>query len=184
VLGSKFTLARRVAERAVNTAQRKLGYAPTRCTTAEVPLAGASHAPVPVPGETAGGAIAKGLFRSHGSGAGGVVDTALRMHDGLLPIAGGLPTLRAEVLFAVQHEMAQHLDDVVRRRTALGALGHPGTAALRECAEIMAPALGWSAGSIAREVERTAAGFPIAPRAEPARTGPSAGDPVALRAGV
>jgi glycerol-3-phosphate dehydrogenase len=54
-------------------------------------------------------------------------------------------------MYGVEHEMAQHLGDVVLRRTALAAGGHPGREALARCADLMGSALGWSPER--REVE-------------------------------
>jgi glycerol-3-phosphate dehydrogenase len=182
VLGSKFTLARRVAQRAVDAAQRKLGYPPSPCSTASAPLAGAATE-ASAPRDVGGRVIPASLFRAHGSGAGRVLDVANSMHEGLRPLVPGAETLRGEVLFAVTQEMAQHLEDVVQRRTALGALGHPGTAVLQECARIMAPQLGWSAAVSAAEVERAGARFPIRPRGS-ARADRRADDRAAVRAGA
>jgi glycerol-3-phosphate dehydrogenase len=40
--------------------------------------------------------------------------------------------------------MAMTLADAMIRRTPLGALGHPGAAAVRRAADIVAAELGWS----------------------------------------
>ena len=61
----------------------------------------------------------------------------------------------AEVVYAVEHEMARRLDDVVFRRTGLGTIGHPGQACLRRCAELMGRGLRWTAAVIDEEVRRT-----------------------------
>jgi glycerol-3-phosphate dehydrogenase len=45
----------------------------------------------------------------------------------------------------VRHEMAVTLADAVIRRTPLGALGHPGDAALGLAADIVGRELNWSA---------------------------------------
>jgi glycerol-3-phosphate dehydrogenase len=117
VLGSKYTFARLVAERAVDLAQRKLGYSTSPCVTAEATL----------------------------------VDAC----------AGRPATTAAQVLCAVEQEMAIHLDDVVCRRTSLGAVGHPGPEVLHACARLMAPALGWLHADLLAEVAATDSKFPI-----------------------
>jgi glycerol-3-phosphate dehydrogenase len=62
------------------------------------------------------------------------------------------PVLRAEIIHAVRTEMAHTLVDVVVRRTALGAAGHPGNEAARACAELLEAELGWSKDRTAREL--------------------------------
>jgi glycerol-3-phosphate dehydrogenase len=61
--------------------------------------------------------------------------------------------LRAEVVFAVEHEAAIHLDDVLTRRTRLSIESRDrGTKAAPVVAELMARSLGWDEESIAREL--------------------------------
>ena len=67
-------------------------------------------------------------------------------------VAPDQPTTAAEVLHAVREEMAHSLADVVLRRTPLGTFGHPGSAALAACAEILGAELGWDAARREREI--------------------------------
>jgi glycerol-3-phosphate dehydrogenase len=64
-------------------------------------------------------------------------------------------TLTAEVRYAVSHEMAVHLDDVVMRRTDLAAGSHPGRVALQASAAEMGRQLAWSAEQLHREIAAT-----------------------------
>jgi glycerol-3-phosphate dehydrogenase len=53
--------------------------------------------------------------------------------------------LRAEAIFAVTHEMAVSLDDVLTRRTRARLLHrHACVAAAQTTANLMAPLLGWT----------------------------------------
>jgi glycerol-3-phosphate dehydrogenase len=62
--------------------------------------------------------------------------------------------LGAEVHFAVTHEGALHLDDVLTRRTRLSIESEDrGTKAAPVVAAIMAPLLGWDDTTIAREID-------------------------------
>lgn len=62
--------------------------------------------------------------------------------------------LRAEVAYAVTHEGALHLEDVLLRRVPLRPeTPDRGLAAASEVAGIMAPLLGWDAARITREVD-------------------------------
>jgi glycerol-3-phosphate dehydrogenase len=86
------------------------------------------------------------------------------------PLVAGLPYRRSEAIYAVRHEMATTLDDVLSRRTRARLLAREATAAAAEpVAQLIAPELGWDAARIAAEVstfraalahERTAAGLP------------------------
>jgi glycerol-3-phosphate dehydrogenase len=67
--------------------------------------------------------------------------------------------LKAEVVHAMREEMAQTLQDVVFRRTELGALGHPGHDALQTCVALMAGELGWDAARVMAELEETEEAF-------------------------
>lgn len=61
------------------------------------------------------------------------------------PIIEGLPYVRAEVTFAVRHEMAGSVADVLSRRTRAQLLARDDSGDAAEAvAELMAPELGWS----------------------------------------
>ncbi|QGF25052.1 FAD-dependent oxidoreductase [Raineyella fluvialis] len=70
------------------------------------------------------------------------------------PLAAAPTYLRAEVAFAVTHEGALHLEDVLRQRVRL-AYEQPdgGCAALDEVGAIVAPLLGWDDAILEREKE-------------------------------
>ncbi len=59
----------------------------------------------------------------------------------------------AQAVYAVRHEMAQSLRDIVLRRTGIATLGSPGEAILLEVARAVAPELSWDEKRIAREVQ-------------------------------
>ncbi|MCQ3936195.1 MAG: FAD-dependent oxidoreductase [Chloroflexi bacterium] len=62
---------------------------------------------------------------------------------------------RREIIFLAQYEKAQHLDDILLRRTMIAMLGRLTRDALIEIAEIVEEALGWSGERKNAEVERT-----------------------------
>ena len=77
-------------------------------------------------------------------------------------LGGSLPgtrVLRAEVAHAVRTEMAQTLEDLVRRRTDLG-VGRLPVAALEEAAHLMANELGWTGARTRREVAQLSSSSP------------------------
>jgi glycerol-3-phosphate dehydrogenase len=72
----------------------------------------------------------------------------------LQPIPGAGDYLQAEALYAVTHEGALHVEDVLARRTRISIeYAHRGTESMRRVAEIMQPVLGWTDAQTAREVE-------------------------------
>jgi glycerol-3-phosphate dehydrogenase len=70
------------------------------------------------------------------------------------PLSGAEDYLRAEILYAVTHEGARHLDDVLARRTRISIeTWDRGVSSARPAAELIAGPLGWDAAQIANEVE-------------------------------
>jgi glycerol-3-phosphate dehydrogenase len=86
------------------------------------------------------------------------------------PLVAGLPYTRAEALFAVRHEMARSVDDVLSRRTRARLYGRDDSgAAAAAVGALIADELGWDAAATdasvasyraALEHERTVAGLP------------------------
>jgi glycerol-3-phosphate dehydrogenase len=70
------------------------------------------------------------------------------------PLAGAEAYLAVEVVHAVTHEGARHLDDVLARRTRISIETFDrGTHAARPAAELMAGELGWDAARLDDEVD-------------------------------
>ena len=64
------------------------------------------------------------------------------------PISDDLPYLKAEVIYAVTHEGAQTVDDVISRRTRIAFEASDGGESLASSiATLMAPSLGWDAAA-------------------------------------
>ena len=86
------------------------------------------------------------------------------------PLVAGLPYVRAEAVYAVRHEMARSVDDVLSRRTRARLLARDASArAVDDVAGLIAPLLGLSAADAAAqaaqyrtavELERTTAELP------------------------
>jgi glycerol-3-phosphate dehydrogenase len=70
------------------------------------------------------------------------------------PLPGAEDYLCAEVVYAVTHEGARHLDDVLTRRTRISIETFDrGVAAARPAAELMAGELGWGEARVDDEVD-------------------------------
>jgi len=167
VTGGKLTTYRRMAADAVDVAAARLGIGePSRI--ARIPLLGAEGYTDPPPGSSE----ATHLASRYGSEA--PLVEALLDSDGSLarPLVPGLPYLRVEAVWAVRHEMARTLDDVLSRRARARILARDDSvAAAADVAALLAPELGWDRAETQRQVdqytaaaraERTSAGLPEA----------------------
>ncbi len=68
-------------------------------------------------------------------------------------VTGAPAYLRVEIAYAVTHEGALHLDDIFMHRTRLNyEQADRGLGAIEEIADIVAPLLGWDAGTRAEEI--------------------------------
>ena len=168
-MANRFTIARGLAERAVNLAFVKLGIAPPPCRTATTPLLGGAFASTHalVTGARASNAPgltpdrAERLARTYGSSW---IEVArlIAADPCLSEPLGATPTLKAEIVHALRQEMAGTLADCVFTRTELGTAGHPGDAALTACAALAAEELGWSVERTEAELTEVRSRFPAA----------------------
>jgi glycerol-3-phosphate dehydrogenase len=132
VVGGKLTTYRRMAEDAVDAAVRLRGLAAKRCRTRDLPLIGApTH-----PASTSVRGLPDSLVARYGAAARTVVDAAT-VPDPLTNIAEGLDVTRAEVEFAVTHEGALDVDDVLARRTRIGLVPEDADRARDAVAQIV-----------------------------------------------
>ncbi|HXT91998.1 MAG TPA: glycerol-3-phosphate dehydrogenase/oxidase [Trebonia sp.] len=162
IAGGKFTTYRLMARDVVDAAVADLPGGVPASVTGLLPLLGADGLPAVrasvarlaadygVPVETAAHLIAR-----YGSLAVEVLD--LIRSDKLLaqPLVDGHPYLRAEVAYAVTHEGALHVEDVLARRVRLLIeSSDAGASAAPEVVAIMAGLLGWNRRRRATELRR------------------------------
>jgi len=85
-----------------------------------------------------------------------VLMAAIEADPSLLePLVPGLPYIKAEAIFAVRHEMAGSVDDILSRRTQSRFLGRDDSAeAAAEVGRLISDELGWSATETDASVER------------------------------
>jgi glycerol-3-phosphate dehydrogenase len=161
IVGGKLTTYRRMAEDTVDAVAellRRSGRKVPKSRTDKVPLFGAGgYAELTGPG----GEQTLGLPRAtvdHLAGRyGGVARDVARLvaddPDLGRPLVPGLPYLRAEAVYAVRHEMALTLEDVLSRRTRALLLDEAATAGLAgDVAQLLAGELGWSEEETAAQV--------------------------------
>ncbi|MEO6027962.1 MAG: glycerol-3-phosphate dehydrogenase/oxidase [Candidatus Binatia bacterium] len=165
IAGGKLTAYRRMAERVVDTVAPLIKKTLPPSSSAELMLPGGdlagardleSYAALPavrtalasVPADTAARLIA-----TYGSDALDVVRHA-DGPDALATFSTEIPLSAAEVQYAIRHEMAQTLVDVLERRSRLAYFAtEAARAAAPRVADIAAGELGWDAHRTAHEVE-------------------------------
>jgi glycerol-3-phosphate dehydrogenase len=162
IAGGKFTTYRLMARDVVDAAVAGLDREVPGSVTDRVPLLGADGlaAVQPAAGRLAedygvSRATVEHLLGRYGTLAEEVLGL-VRADPGLArPMAEGHPYLRAEVAYAVTHENALHVEDVLMRRTRLfieSADSGAGPAA--DVSAIMGRLLGWSRRRRAAETRR------------------------------
>jgi glycerol-3-phosphate dehydrogenase len=161
VAGGKYTTYRVMARDAVDEAGRGLDTPTPPSVTEQIPLLGAAGWPG-VRNQRQQLAAGSGLPVSridhllgrYGSLIGEVLDLIAADPSLAAPLPGAEDYLLAEAVYAVSHEGARHLDDVLARRTRASIEGWDrGVSAAPVVAELMARELGWDAAHTATEVE-------------------------------
>jgi glycerol-3-phosphate dehydrogenase len=135
VVGGKLTTYRRMAQDVVDRIAARPGVAAQPCRTHALPVVGAQSPQVRVPG------VPATLTRRYGSEGAAVLALADGRPELLEPIAPGVPVIGAEVAWAVRHEGALTLDDVLERRTRVGLVPAWRAAAEPVAAQLVAALL-------------------------------------------
>lgn len=152
VTGGKLTTYRRMAEDTVDVVLDRLGER-GRCRTRKLRLMGAEGYE-----QLSAGHPDARLSRRYGNQTAEV--KALIALDANLaePLVPGLRYTRAEAVYAVRHEMATSLIDVLARRTRAHLLDNRACLEVAdEVARLLAPELGWDAATLDDQVAAYAA---------------------------
>jgi glycerol-3-phosphate dehydrogenase len=165
IAGGKLTAYRRMAERVVETVAPLIGRTLPPSPSAEQTLPGGdlqgahdleAFAALPAVRSALASTPAEAASRwiaTYGSDALDVARTA-DGPDALSTVAPDVPLSVAEVQYAIRHEMALTLVDVLERRTRLSFFAtQSARAAAPAVAAIAARELAWDANRIAREIE-------------------------------
>lgn len=151
VAGGKLTTYRAMAEDTVDEVLRGLGFE-RRCRTKSLSLQGADGR-MAVDHRGLDTALRDHLVARYGGEARELL--AMIESDASLgqPLVVGLPYVAAEARFAVRHEMARTLDDVLARRTRARLFARDASAAAADSvARLVADELGWSPEEEAEQV--------------------------------
>ncbi|KGB90703.1 FAD binding domain protein [Burkholderia multivorans] len=150
IVGGKLTTSRHMAEQTIDTVGRLLGRA-TRCRTKSAYLLGAAG--YDAQAIVASGGLAAHLGERYGTEARFVSDIADATPSLLAPIVDGLPYSEAEVVYAVRHEFARSVDDVLSRRTRARLMARDASArAAPRVGAILKAELGLSDAAVASQV--------------------------------
>ncbi|TCK18189.1 glycerol-3-phosphate dehydrogenase [Thiogranum longum] len=151
LIGIRYTTARADSAKAIDIAVAKLGAQKPRPDSSAIPIMGGDIPDfedfVQRSYEKQRLGIDISVMRALAHNYGTCVDQVLAYAEkdpDLAQTLGDTTVIKAEVLNAIEHEMAVTLADVVFRRTDLATAGNPGDETLRECASLAARELGWT----------------------------------------
>jgi glycerol-3-phosphate dehydrogenase len=120
VVGGKLTEYRYMAQDVLDRVVAARGLVAGPCRTHQLPLIGAPANPgSPVGAEEAQGVLPSSLIARYGAEAPKVI-AAATCSQPADPVAEGIDVIRAEFEFAVSHEGALTVDDILDRRTRIG----------------------------------------------------------------
>ncbi|MGV8873723.1 MAG: glycerol-3-phosphate dehydrogenase/oxidase [Rhodococcus sp. (in: high G+C Gram-positive bacteria)] len=161
IAGGKYTTYRVMAKDAVDAAVHGLERTVPKCVTENIPLVGAdgylgAFNSRGLTAERTGLRVSRveHLLGRYGTLMGELLDLIEADPELGEPLAGAPEYLRAEVVYAASHEGAQHLDDILTRRTRISIeVPDRGEAAAEEVARLVAPILGWDDQHVAEEIE-------------------------------
>ncbi len=161
VAGGKYTTYRVMAADAVDAAVGGMNRAVPASCTEKIPLLGADGFPAlwnarETLARRAGLHVGwiEHLLHRYGTLAEEVLELAASRAELARPLPGAPTYLAAEAVYAVTHEGALHLEDVLTRRTRISIeTADRGVEAARHVAELIAPTLGWDTAARDREVE-------------------------------
>ncbi len=162
IAGGKYTTYRVMAEDVIDLACKELKKEVRESATDRLPIVGADgyNALVQqinlISAEThLTEATVTHLLNRYGSLVSEILELISMDSSLSKPLSADLPYLRAEIHYAVSHEGARSVEDVVARRTRMAfEAKENGSALLEEIAEIIAPLLDWSRKERAESVHQ------------------------------
>ena len=160
LIGVRATTARGMAKQAVDLVFKKLDKKFVKSRTHELPIFGGqfenfekllqeanSNTKYPFNSD-----IVKSLIFNYGAKYEGVLKY-IKEYTSLADTIGNTLTIKAEIIHAVQEEMAIKLGDVIFRRTDIGTGEFPSVDTVRASAETMGNELGWNENHIQSEID-------------------------------
>lgn len=162
VEGGKFTTSRNLAEKAVDLMEKKLGIRHTVSPSAKRYLWGSQITDMKTfmldikhKNKDFDAATLEYLGKNYGTEFEPVLEIA-RHDQSFLEMLNEDGEILAQAVYAVRHEMARSLSDIVFRRTGIATLGNPGSEVLEKVALTVAGELGWDGKRVVEEITKTA----------------------------
>ena len=167
LIGVRYTTARGDSAKAIDLICSKLGAGKLKAATESIPVVGGDIADFEALVQQVhqqqslklSENCVRALAHNYGTEIEKIIDIAAR-DKSLAETLGDTLVLKAEVVYAVEKEMAYSLADVVFRRTDLATGSNPGEQALRECAELMSTLLAWDEQEIQAQLDEVLQHFP------------------------
>ncbi|MBB3015449.1 glycerol-3-phosphate dehydrogenase/oxidase [Cupriavidus alkaliphilus] len=150
IVGGKLTTSRHMAEQTIDAAQKVIGKR-SKCLTRSAYLLGAAG--YDAQAIVASGGMSAHLGERYGTEARFVSDILQADATLARPIVEGLPYTEAEIVYAVRHELAGTVDDVLSRRMRARLMARDASArAAARVGQILQAELGLSEAAVARQV--------------------------------
>jgi len=158
VEGGKYTTSRNLAENVMKIACRKLGFSSKKSGTDKDYLYGSEIESIED--------FVKFFKTKHPDLPENAIDYLSRIYgteiENLLAVAildkslseplTNEGEIAAQIVYAIEHEMAFKLSDILFRRTGMGTLGHPGKKVLQRIADIAGDLLRWDNSTKNKEI--------------------------------
>ncbi|ATX91303.1 glycerol-3-phosphate dehydrogenase/oxidase [Citrobacter portucalensis] len=129
IVGGKLTTSRHMAEETIDAASKILGRKKACSTKTAYLLGAAGYDPQAI---LASGGLSAHLGERYGTEAHFVSDIIQADPSLMKPIVAGLPYTEAEVVYAVRHELASTVDDVLSRRIRARLMARDASAVAAE----------------------------------------------------
>jgi glycerol-3-phosphate dehydrogenase len=167
LIGIRYTTARGDSAKAVDLICTKLGIRGIKAATQYTPLSGGDIADFEAVVQQIyqhqsldlSENCIRALVHNYGTETSEIIDMATQ-DKSLTSTLGSTQVLRAEIVNAVENEMAYSLADVVFRRTDLATGSNPGEPVLKECANIMSTLLAWDEQERQTQLDNVLQRFP------------------------
>ncbi len=162
VVGVKFTTARDVAVKTLKAIEPYLKIPKDKSGTETIPFTGGNiefyepfvEKTVKEYKDIFSEELTVRLIETYGTDVKEIA-SLVKLNPDLNEFIPGTDIIKAQIVFAIQSEMAQRLADIIFRRTDVGSLQHPGVYVLNSIAAFMAKELEWDQDRIAKEIDHT-----------------------------
>jgi glycerol-3-phosphate dehydrogenase len=161
VEGGKYTTSRNLAENCLKIVATKMGRSLGKSITDKHYLAGCGIKDLKAffysaqqDNKDFSESTLKYLSRNYGTEYANILNLA-REDKTLAETLNADGEILAEVTYAVRHEMARTLSDIIMRRSGIGTLGNPGEDVLLKVAAVAAKELNWTVEKVEQEIKAT-----------------------------